>query len=127
MTEPRTFRILYDGECPFCQSYVTFANLRKTVGEVELIDARERPDLILHYEALGYLIDEGMIVDAGDEIYYKGDAVWAINTLASSNPALKLMGNWRFVKWSYPFLRGMRNGVNRLRGVGSIRSGIPES
>ena len=127
MTERRFFRVLYDGDCPFCRSYVTFARLRETVGEVELIDARQRTDLTLYYEGLGYLIDDGMIVDTGEEVYYKGDAVWAINSLASTNPVLRLMENRRYVKWVYPCLRAMRNGVNRLRGVRSIRSGIPES
>ena len=37
-------RILYDGACPFCASYVRYARLKDRVGEVDLVDARQVPD-----------------------------------------------------------------------------------
>ena len=32
--------IVYDGLCPFCTSYVRLMSLRRSVGAVELVDAR---------------------------------------------------------------------------------------
>ena len=120
MPEPETSqpgtRILYDGECPFCASYVRFARLRSALGVVELIDARERPDLVAGYTAQGFPIDEGMIVDTGEEVYYGGDAVYAINALVSPNPVLRLMSGRQFLKWIYPALRAGRNTAIRLLG-----------
>ena len=33
-------KIIYDGECPFCSKYVRLIQLKKTIGYVELINAR---------------------------------------------------------------------------------------
>jgi len=32
--------IVYDGECPFCRNYIRLMELRKTVGNVDLVNAR---------------------------------------------------------------------------------------
>lgn len=37
---PGPVEVVYDGECPFCASYVALLRLRERVGEVRLIDAR---------------------------------------------------------------------------------------
>jgi predicted DCC family thiol-disulfide oxidoreductase YuxK len=98
MTEARPIpatpdiRVLYDGECPFCANYVALARLRERLGEVELIDARERSDLVEAHAAAGRPIDDGMIVETPDAVYFGGDAVWAINTLLSTNTVLRAMG-----------------------------------
>ena len=122
MAEPKTTKILYDGECPFCKSYVDFARLRTALGSVDLIDAREHPALVASYLDQGYSIDDGMIVDTGDEIYFGGDAVFAINALLSSNPILNVFSGRSFLKWVYPALRFGRNSVIRLMGRQSILS-----
>ena len=38
--------IIYDGECPFCSSYVTLLRIRQNVGSVALLDARKCPELV---------------------------------------------------------------------------------
>ena len=121
MADAPPFRVLYDGECPFCRSYVSFARLRKAVGEVELIDAREVPDLVADYASRGFPIDEGMIVDTGEQVYWGGDAVWAIKCLIRRNPLLRLMGGRAFLRWIYPALKFGRNSAIRLLGKSPIR------
>ncbi len=32
--------IIYDGECPFCSSFMSIVRVKKSVGDVRLIDAR---------------------------------------------------------------------------------------
>lgn len=122
MSQPEPMRVIYDGECPFCSAYVTFAQLRKNVGEIELIDGRDVPDMIEAYASQGYDIDTGMIVELDGQIYHGGDAVWAINSLLSKNPVLKFMGHRRFVRWIYPALRAGRNAAIRLLGRKPIRA-----
>lgn len=114
-------RILYDGECPFCASYVRFARLREALGEVELVDARQVPEQVEAYAARGYPIDDGMIVDTGDEIYFGGDAVYAINCLVSPNPVMRWFGGRAFLKFVYPALRAVRNLSVRLLGKTPIQ------
>ena len=121
MFEPVGIRIIYDGDCPICRSYVTYAGLKKRVGEVELIDAREHPDLVAAYLLDGYDLDEGMIAELDDRLYYGGEAVWAINSLISRNPVLRLLGSRRLLKLTYPAMRFVRNLSLRLRGRQPIR------
>lgn len=109
-------RILYDGECPFCAQYVKMARLRDRVGDVELLDAREHAELVAQHTAAGRPIDDGMIVETPDEIYYGGDAIYAINALLSDNPVLNLLSGRAMLKFVYPVLRFGRNSALRLKG-----------
>jgi predicted DCC family thiol-disulfide oxidoreductase YuxK len=109
-------RVLYDGECPFCANYVAMARLRERVGEVELIDARGRPDLVAAHKAAGRPIDEGMIVETEEAVYFGGDAVWAINALLSRNPVLNALSGRAMLKFVYPALRFGRNTALRAMG-----------
>ncbi len=113
---PDPARIIYDGECPFCASYVAFARLRKRLGAVELIDARQRPDIVESLAARGFQIDEGMVVEMDDKVFFGPEAMWAINTLLSANPLLRLVSGRRFLKLAYPLMRGGRNMTLRLLG-----------
>lgn len=115
-SSPPLVRVLYDGECPFCANYVAMARLRERVGEVELIDARERPDLVEAHKAAGRPIDEGMIVETPDAVYFGGDAVWAINALLSNNPLLNALSGRAVLKFVYPALRFGRNTALRALG-----------
>ncbi len=115
-SSPPPVRVLYDGECPFCANYVTMARLRERVGEVELIDARTRPDLVQAHKAAGRAIDDGMIVETPDAVYYGGDAVWAINALLSRNPVLNALSGRATLKFVYPGLRFGRNTALRVLG-----------
>lgn len=115
-SSPPPVRVLYDGECPFCANYVTMARLRERVGEVELIDARTRPDLVQAHKAAGRAIDDGMIVETEDAVYFGGDAVWAINALLSRNPVLNALSGRAMLKFVYPGLRFGRNTALRVLG-----------
>ena len=115
-TASTALTIVYDGDCPFCASYVAFARLKTLFQTVDLLNARDHPELVDHYAKQGYDIDRGMIVESDGQIYFGSDAMWAINTLVSPNPALKLMGGRTFLKWIYPVLRFGRNTTLRLLG-----------
>jgi len=113
--------VYYDGECPFCSSYVKLARLRRAVGGVELIDARTRPEAVQRFAELGYDIDDGMVVELDGRIYYGWEAVWAMNALAATAPVLRHFTSRRLLNAIYPFLRGCRNLVLRVLGKRPIR------
>jgi predicted DCC family thiol-disulfide oxidoreductase YuxK len=117
-------KVLYDGACPFCRSYVAYARLRKRVGEVEVIDARERLDLVEDYAAWGHDIDESFIVDTGEEVLTHGAALAFLHAkMAPAYTGLPLLANPRLLAAVYPSLRAARNAALRLLGVPPIRSG----
>src|SRR5262249_59631903 len=77
----RKLVIVYDGKCPFCNSYVQLMALREAIGNVELIDARSADPVVLGLESAGYILDGGMAALYGGEIYYGADAVVLISTM----------------------------------------------
>ena len=113
-------RILYDGECPFCAGYVKMARLKSMSGTVELMDARSVPDLTAEHARAGRNIDQGMIVELDDKVYFGGEAMWAINTLLSENWLLKHLSARSILVFVYPAMRAGRNLVLRIRGHEAI-------
>lgn len=114
-------RVYYDGECPFCTGYVKLARLRRAVGGVELVDARQAPAEVARFADAGYDIDKGMIVELDGRIYFGWEAVWAMNALAAQTPILRHITNRRVLHAIYPVLRGARNLALRLMGRTPVR------
>ena len=46
-------RVVYDGDCPFCSAYARLTRLRQR-HEVDLVDAREAPELVGRLRQQGY-------------------------------------------------------------------------
>jgi len=111
-------RILYDGACPFCSAYVRYSRLKARIGEIDLVDARQAPDLVSAYAADGYAIDDSFIVDDGRRVLVHGAAMAFIHgQLAPRWTGLPLLADPRLLDAVYPALRSMRNGALRLLGV----------
>lgn len=75
--------VIYDGECPFCASYVSMMRLRQAVGPVDLVDARSGDPRVREVVRAGHDLDAGMVVLWQDEIFYGDRAVHLLATLSS--------------------------------------------
>lgn len=71
MTGTETINIYYDGECPFCSRYVSYLNLKNSVGQPRLIDVRHDPVALADLQARGFDLDNAMVVQVGTQ-YYAG-------------------------------------------------------
>lgn len=117
--------LIYDGDCPFCSRYVRYVRLKKTLGDLQLVDARDDNRWLERTLALGYDLDEGMVLVMG-ETYYHGDA--CLNRLALMSSRSDLFNRANFYlfrspvisKLSYPILRASRNLVLKLLGRSKI-------
>jgi predicted DCC family thiol-disulfide oxidoreductase YuxK len=106
--------ILYDGECPFCRSYVALVRLREAIGPVRIINARDggpEVDLAL---ATGLDLDEGMVLHYQGHLYHGDACIHMLATLTESGGALRPLVAWTFrspkrARWLYPWLRLGRN------------------
>jgi predicted DCC family thiol-disulfide oxidoreductase YuxK len=117
--------ILYDGQCPFCSSYVSMVRLRDTVGRVELVDARLDDPSVAQAMSAGLDLDEGMLVIWQDHQFYGQDAVHLLATLSGSGGFLNGLQRRVFASagraaWIYPVLAKGRRIFLRLVGRSTI-------
>jgi predicted DCC family thiol-disulfide oxidoreductase YuxK len=75
--------IVYDGDCPFCSTYVTMTRLRNAVGTPTLLNARERPDVVKALAEQDASLDMGLAVYYQGGIYTGGDAMHVLALLTT--------------------------------------------
>ncbi len=78
-----TVAIVYDGDCPFCRAYVRHLRLQRSTGGAKLVNAREDPALVRNLEASGYRLNDGMLIQVGERLYYGPDAVHVLALMSS--------------------------------------------
>jgi hypothetical protein len=113
--------IIYDGECPFCSSYVTLLRIRQNVGSVDLLDARKFPELVSDLCNRGFMLDEGMIVIYERKMYFADDAIHVLSMLSTGSGFFNKLVAVAFRKQSraaviYPALRSCRNLTLKILG-----------
>jgi len=119
--------IVYDGDCPLCSAYVSMARLKQAVGTPRLINAREHPELVKALAERGVSLDEGLAVYHYGQIYAGGEAMHVLALLTTpvdfaNRLTAALLGRRGFALWVYPFLRGGRNLLLKLRNRPQIGS-----
>jgi len=113
--------IIYDGECPFCSSYVTLLRIRENVGSVALLDARKFPELVSDLASRGLKMDEGMIVIYEKRLYFADEAMHVLSMLSTGsglfNKLIKVaFRNPAHAAVIYPPLRACRNLTLKILG-----------
>ena len=113
--------LVYDGDCPFCANYVELLRLREQFPEIELVDARidKGHSAVQKMVHAGYVVDEGMALVDGDNIFYGAAAIHAL-----ARPSSSIFGriNWWIFKsqqragFFYPILALGRSAVLKLLG-----------
>lgn len=118
-------QIIYDGDCPFCASYVALTRLRAAAGKVELIDARSGHPAVAEATAAGLDLDEGMAMRSGGRWLHGDEVVHALALMTTGsgpfNAAMAaLFRSPRRAKLLYPWLRAGRNAALALLGRSKI-------
>ncbi len=125
--EREVILLIYDKQCPVCDSYCRSVLIDESVGDVRLIDARKSSDALEEITALGLDIDQGMVLKRGREIYYGADAIHAL-ALMSSRSGLFNRLNYlmfspkRLSRILYPALRSCRNLLLKILGKTKINN-----
>tara|TARA_Y100000589_G_C26937587_1_gene540977 strand:- start:358 stop:639 length:282 start_codon:yes stop_codon:yes gene_type:complete len=84
LIEDGNMKIIYDGECPFCSKYVRLVQLKKSVGEVELINARTDSAIQKELKKLSINVNQGMVLIDGKDIYFAEDCIHRLALLSTS-------------------------------------------
>jgi predicted DCC family thiol-disulfide oxidoreductase YuxK len=117
--------LVYDGECPACCAYTQAVNIRESVGNLRLVDARKNNDVLEEIAAHDMDIDQGMVLKMGEQLYYGADAMHALALIGSRSGLFNRVNYWMFKSKTvssvlYPVLRSIRNLLLRLRGKSKI-------
>ena len=106
--------LVYDKECPACNAYCQIIRIRETVGDLKIIDAREKSEVLDEITARGLDIDQGMVLKMEGQLYYGSDAMHALALISNRSGLLNRINYWIFKSksvssWLYPVLRLFRN------------------
>lgn len=121
MTAADPIYVVYDGECPFCSNYVKMLRLRESLGNVQLLDARQGGPVVVRLQQAGIDLDEGMALVDGDRILHGDACLHALASMSTSSDLFNKLNavifrNRTATRLLYPVLRTGRNATLRLLG-----------
>lgn len=105
--------IYYDGDCPFCSSYVRYQRLAR-IDEINLVNLRALPADDFRHLQERFRLDQGMLVEFSGRWYTGADAMHYLALLSGGSGSLSKALAWVFryrllAIILYPILRLFRN------------------
>ena len=125
--------LVYDKECPACNTYCQIIRIRETVGDLKIIDARKNSGVMDEITKSGLDIDRGMVLKMEEQLYYGSDAMHALALISSRSGLLNRINYWMFKSksvssWLYPVLRLFRDLLLKMPGKTKINNlGKPDN
>ncbi len=119
--------LVYDKQCPVCDSYCRLVRIEESAGELKTIDARESSYVLDEITDLGLDIDQGMVLKRGREIHYGADTIHALALMSSRSGFFNrlnylMFSSKRLSRILYPALRGCRNLLLKILGKTKINN-----
>jgi predicted DCC family thiol-disulfide oxidoreductase YuxK len=119
--------LVYDWECPACDTYCRFVRVRRSVGKLRLVNAREATAVMEEITEAGLDIDQGMVVKIGGQLYYGSDAIHTLALLSSRSDLFNKLSYHFFRSRTlslilYPSLRTCRNILLKAMGKTKINN-----
>ena len=84
---------IYDGECPFCNSFAQLLELKSSLPSLEILDGRKDLALLTGLFSQGYDLNKGAILIKDKEILHGSDAInWICSEIKEpSNSLLEIL------------------------------------
>ena len=94
--------------------YVRYLRLRESFGDVELINARQRPDLVARLARENVYLDDGMVLLMNGQCFHGSECVNRLALASTPSTAFNKVNGFIFAHESlskalYPLLRSCRN------------------
>lgn len=126
-SKSQKIELVYDTQCPACDFYCNLVRIRQSVGDLQLVDARNNPPIMEEITRRGWDIDEGMVLVVDDQLYYGSDAIHALALMGSSSGLFNRLNRWVFRSQAraallYPLLRSFRALLLKLLRVSRINN-----
>ncbi len=118
-------RLIYDGDCPFCSKFAALVRFRKAAGPVDILNAREHPEIVKEMAAKGINLDKGMALDLDGRIYHGSDAINRIALMSTGSGPFNAFTAAVFKsriasKTMYPVMKAARRIALCLKGKKGI-------
>lgn len=122
--------IVYDGDCPFCSTYVRLMRLREAFGAVRLVDARSNDPILDEIRAARLNLDDGMVLKLDGALYHGDRALHMLALMSTSSGLFNRLTRAAFsspqlTRRLYPGLVAGRNATLALLGRRKIGGGRP--
>jgi predicted DCC family thiol-disulfide oxidoreductase YuxK len=119
--------LVYDGDCPFCSAFVRHVRVDEAVGDLELVNAREHPEIVASLRARGLDVDEGMVLTIDGSDYHGDEALQRLALMSTRYGIFNRVNAWAFSnptvsRIAYPVLKAGRDLALRLLRRGRIHS-----
>ena len=119
--------LVYDKQCPACDFYCNLVRVRADVGELKLVDARDKGPVMDEITALGLDIDQGMVLKVGPQLFYGSDAIHALSLMSTRTGFFNRFAYWTFrsrgaARVLYPILKTLRNILLKVLGKTKINN-----
>ncbi len=119
--------LVYDKECPACDNYCQVVRIRRDVGNLIIVDARENSEILKEITSQGLDIDQGMVLKMGGRLFYGADAIHALALIGSRSGIFNRFNFWMFKSKTisrlvYPILRFGRNMLLKILGKSKINN-----
>lgn len=117
--------IIYDGECPLCRGFVSRYRLAQAADSLDLIDAREHPDLAAGLARQGMDLNEGFVARVDGALYHGDEALRVLALMGTRCGLFNRLNAWVFrdegrARALYPALKAARGLALRALGKGPI-------
>ena len=127
MTAREPILLVYDKQCPACDFYCNLVRVRADVGELKLVDARDKGPVMDEITALGLDIDQGMVLKVGTQLFYGSDAIHALSLMSTRTGFFNRFAYWTFrsrgaARVLYPALKTLRNVLLKVLGKTKINN-----
>ena len=102
--------LVYDGDCPVCQSFARHYRVQEGSGQINLVDARRAPDRVRELATTGLSLDEGLVVEKSGRRFHGAEAMHQLALWGSAAGAFNRLNGWLFrrepvARALYPLLR----------------------
>ncbi len=124
-------RLIFDGQCPFCQAYVATLEDQQPISEPGLskVDARCAPELVAQLADKNIDINAGIVFIKGEQLYQGAEALTLLAREHAAKGGLNglphyLLRHRLLSLLLYPLLRTMRNLYLQLSGRPAIELAV---
>lgn len=117
--------LIYDGDCILCRNSAQALKIKKTVGHLEIINARSCHPMVIEAKESGYDLNEGILVKFKNKYYYGNDAIHFLALISNSSDVFNKMTSFIFKSkvlsiCLYPVFKSFRKTLLFIQGLPPI-------